>query len=234
MVIDVGSLDAADALMFGGTGHRVWTFEPSPTKHEPIRRRLAASAHAANITFFPYALSNFTGSASFAVHAVRQPKIREFLGARRGSLAFGSAGDSLQLEQDVGHTTSTQAVNLVAVRTLDSLVAPREHVLFLKIDAQGFDFRVLLGASRLLSERRVEHLLFELAPHLMPGGRSEAATSLMFMEQMGYSCLPCHDTRAPRMRRSFSIDTYLSLFRNLTYVNIVCRLRASGRALAER
>ena len=36
----------------------------------------------------------------------------------------------------------------VPVRTLDGLIPGEQHVLMLKVDTQGFDYRVLLGAAR--------------------------------------------------------------------------------------
>jgi hypothetical protein len=43
-----------------------------------------------------------------------------------------------------------------------------QTVLFMKVDAQGHDFRVLQGADKLLTEQRVLVLLVEFAPTLMP------------------------------------------------------------------
>ena len=58
------------------------------------------------------------------------------------------------------------------------MVPEGETVLFMKVDAQGHDFRVLQGADRLLTEQRILILLAEFAPTLMVGGVPEALEML--------------------------------------------------------
>jgi hypothetical protein len=49
IVVDVGSFDASDAVLFAHSSKRhVWTFEPSPSKHESIRQRLRQEGLADN------------------------------------------------------------------------------------------------------------------------------------------------------------------------------------------
>ena len=67
-VLEVGSFDGSGAIAFARAGHRVWSFEPSPGKFEPTKKKIIAAGLAAKIYLFGYALSNVTGSAPFVVN----------------------------------------------------------------------------------------------------------------------------------------------------------------------
>jgi FkbM family methyltransferase len=65
--------------------------------------------------------------------------------------------------------TALEQEELIPVRSLDSYCA--EHgvsdIHFLKIDVEGAELDVLLGASRLLAERRIHYIQFEFGPNNM-------------------------------------------------------------------
>ena len=162
IVIDVGSFDGTDAISFAtASQQRVWTFEPTPSKHDGIRRRLNEAGVAGNVTLFPFALSNKTGDGQLEVLRAAKPKGRKFMNNQ-----LGSAQDLLTQDVRPGQLPTTRAgVVKVPIRQLDQVVAdhapPLARVAFMKVDAQGFDTLVLRGASRLLSERRIEKFVFE-------------------------------------------------------------------------
>ena len=184
-VLDVGSFDGRDAIAFGRAGHRVWSFEPSPGKVQPIRERIVATGLAANVSLFGYALSNYTGSAPFVVNRAGAGAKKMF----RGEL--GSAQDGLgKALWTVDNKTA--AIVEVPVRTLDTLVPISETVLLLKVDAQGFDYQVLLGAARLLAEKRVRRLVAEIMPLHAPGGTATIVEMVEYLNRMGYDCTRCN------------------------------------------
>ena len=131
LMVDVGALDGSDAIAYAQAGHRVWSFEPTPSKLEPIRKRFAReAARGASIRLFPYALSNESGSAGFVVNrAVAAPRMRRFVGD-----ALGSAQDGLHAPLYGGGRE--RAVVNVPVRTLDGLIPSGETVFMLKVDTQ--------------------------------------------------------------------------------------------------
>ena len=70
-----------------------------------------------------------------------------------------------------------------------------------QVDAQGHDYRVLRGATGLLSARRVRNLVIEFCPSLMPGGEAEALDALRLMARLGpLACMPCFDATSPSPR----------------------------------
>lgn len=225
LVIDVGSLDGSDAILFAqATKLRVWTFEPSPSKHAGIREKLARAAVTDTVTLYPFAISNRTGEATLELLRASGAKARRFMGN-----GFGSSGDLLtQVERPVGLPpgNATELVR-VPVRRLDDLVNISERIAFLKVDAQGQDLLVLRGAERLLANQRVGTLKIEFSPFLMPGRTTGALAGLRWLEQLGYRCAPCHASRAIFVDRSkpMSVDAFVGVYRGsqTAYDDIVCR-----------
>ena len=239
IVIDVGSFDGTDAISFAtASQQRVWTFEPTPSKHDGIRRRLNEAGVAGNVTLFPFALSNKTGDGQLEVLRAAKPKGRKFMNNQ-----LGSAQDLLTQDVRPGQLPTTRAgVVKVPIRQLDQVVAdhapPLARVAFMKVDAQGFDTLVLRGASRLLSERRIEKFVFEFTPFLMPGRENEAVAGLMWLERLGHLCVPCNQahTTAVKLRAPASIVDYVEYFRgkNDKYDDIACRPAGGTRRVRRR
>ena len=77
------------------------------------------------------------------------------------------------------------APDMVPVVTLDDDLAvvlnlgPFEtpHVALLEIDAQGYDFRVLVGAAALVAAQSLDVILFEFSPKLARAAGSAPAES---------------------------------------------------------
>ena len=78
------------------------------------------------------------------------------------------------------------------VRTLDSLVPAGQEVVLLKVDAQGYDYHVLLGAAQLLAEKRIHRVVAEIFPMHTPGGAETVVLMVEFLNRMGYVCSRCN------------------------------------------
>ena len=78
-----------------------------------------------------------------------------------------------------------------------------QEVYFLKIDAQGYDMKVVQSAGPMLP--KVQNIELEgacdNAPRLYPGAPN-CSTIWNFMNRAGYSCLLMHDVRHPEDRQS--------------------------------
>ena len=82
----------------------------------------------------------------------------------------------------VGHAPSGAVRRQVRLVKLDSVCDDHrlEHVDFLKIDAEGYDFQVLRGAEGLLAQQRVAIVQFEYnEPWISAGGTLAAAHELL-------------------------------------------------------
>jgi FkbM family methyltransferase len=98
-------------------------------------------------------------------------------------------------EPDAGETSSLvpEFSNLSAIKkwvnvtTLDIEVEKRQlkHIDFLKIDAEGYDFHVLRGASGLLSQQQIGVIQFEYGKAWAIAG-STLAAALNFLKSFGY------------------------------------------------
>ena len=192
LVIDVGAFDGSDALSYASAGHRVLSFEPSPSKAARIRARIARSGFADRITFVSAALADFNGSSAFVVsvpdHASDKRFMRGGSGVHRAE-AFGSEQDGFAVPWS--NDTSQAKTIRVPVRRLDDFVTPLESVLLLKVDAQGYDLAVLRGAEALLRERRVAVVVAELPVQLMPEKERSALALFSYMHGHGYRCARC-------------------------------------------
>lgn len=113
----------------------VHAFEPCTAARELLRGRLA-------------------GKPGTTIHA-------EALSDRAGESTFYSPGGAAGTSSM--HPESGGAAEPVRVTTLDDFFAAQSisRADMVKIDAEGFDFLVLLGAQRLLQEGRLEVIQFE-------------------------------------------------------------------------
>lgn len=137
---------------------RLWAFEPASAALGELQRRFQGEAR---LIVEPLALSDFIGLSSFS----------ERIGANHEQSSFSpsSGGDP------------ARQIN-VQVTTLDAYCRDRgvERIDFLKVDAEGHDFRVLAGGRDLLEAGRVRFVQFEYESHWRRGGSTlRAALDLL-------------------------------------------------------
>mmetsp|Transcript_26088 Transcript_26088/g.59101 ORF Transcript_26088/g.59101 Transcript_26088/m.59101 type:complete len:332 (-) Transcript_26088:240-1235(-) len=191
LVIDVGAYDGKEAIEYASAGHNVLSFEPTPSKSENIRRKIRSADLEDKITFYPWAVSDKSGEAPFIVNVgvhLENGKWAINEGEEKNPETMGSEQDGFRVPWS--HENST-TVN-VKVEKLDNVVPRDKFVLFMKVDSQGHDFKVLKGADRLLSEQRVAVFSAEISPGLMEGGAKEGLDMLNYIASKGYRCYGCH------------------------------------------
>jgi FkbM family methyltransferase len=167
MFVDVGANVGAWSLMFAsemGKEPRGLLFEPSP----PTARKLREVINAASLKeleVIACAVGDRSGSAMFHVES------------DHGETASLVAGHSLPGSTPV----------LVQVTTLDDEIANRKlgRVDFLKIDAEGFDLRVLKGAESCLRQQLIKVVQFEYN-HPWAAAGSTLADAYRYLESFGY------------------------------------------------
>ena len=142
LVIDVGAFDGLDAVRFAKNGrHRVFSFEPVPSKLERIRQNIEKSGLGNLITFFPVALSNYTGTADFFVAKDKLGK------AKMNKNVFGTEQDAFTIPWDPIHSVAIP----VKVGQLDDYIKS-EEVLYLKVMPKVMMVNYYLGQKKLLKK----------------------------------------------------------------------------------
>ncbi|MGQ9866134.1 MAG: FkbM family methyltransferase [Pseudanabaenaceae cyanobacterium] len=137
-------------------------FEPSAAAHRILQQRFADDP---GVEIVAAALSDTVGTALF----YEEPE----------------AGETSSLVAQ--HSQKQAQGRWVPVTTLDRAIAERgwERVDFVKIDAEGYDFRVLQGAQQLLQPQKIGSLQFEYnAPWALVG--STLAAALNLLQGFGY------------------------------------------------
>ena len=185
LAVDVGAYDGADTISYATAGHEVFSFEASPRKALGIMKLVNASGVAKRVSFWSAALSDHEGTTSFwqfptAGHSLER-------GSEMDSIASGPDLPAVRWKQNTTGLSKLQQKKIrlltpkhvtVPLLTLDGVMGSRT-ALFVKIDAQGHDGLVILGARALISERRAHILRFELSPFLAP---KQAASYLPAIE----------------------------------------------------
>eukprot|EP00286_Rhodomonas_abbreviata_P000826 CAMPEP_0181288470 /NCGR_PEP_ID=MMETSP1101-20121128/348_1 /TAXON_ID=46948 /ORGANISM="Rhodomonas abbreviata, Strain Caron Lab Isolate" /LENGTH=323 /DNA_ID=CAMNT_0023392591 /DNA_START=138 /DNA_END=1109 /DNA_ORIENTATION=+ len=190
LVIDVGAFDGKEAIEYALAGHKVMSFEPTPSKGVRIRQAIRDAGVEESVNFYPWAVSDHSGEAPFivnvAVHleeghwAVDDDKVKD-------PTKMGSEQDGFNVPWNKENSTTVN----VKVEKLDNVVPPGQYVLFMKVDSQGHDFSVLRGADQLLTEQRILVFSAEISPGLMVGGQQEALDMLNYIASKGYNCHAC-------------------------------------------
>jgi FkbM family methyltransferase len=140
---NIGYLTGLFAIRVGLAG-AVHAFEPHPKVQETLKRNIARvrlNPKSAPIATHVCALGDFVGEAQLI-----EPDCFQ---VNRGTARIAASEPGNELRSYV-----------VAMETLDHLFA-QESFDLVKIDVEGFEPRVFQGARRLLSERRIRHIVYE-------------------------------------------------------------------------
>lgn len=169
IICDVGSNIGASfrQMHHAKPGARFLVFEPS-ARFRPFLEENILLANAVGVEVFPYIVSSEPGNVTL-YNTPTTGTVLEF--ASKGAI------------ED----------QLVEAITLDALFAEREHpVHFIKIDTDGHDLEVLLGAAAVL-ERHRPVVYFEHVPKLLrrPEVRSDAVAGLEWLQCRGYRDFIC-------------------------------------------
>ncbi len=140
--LDIGGnigLQSIRMSQCAGDGGKVYAFEPLGYLQEKFKRNMALNK-AANVTLFPYALSNHEGEADFSID----------------KNAWNQGTFSLNNQNDAGEKQQVLikvADNLHEIQDLNSLD-------LIKIDVEGFEFHVLQGLKQTIQKHK-PRIIFE-------------------------------------------------------------------------
>ena len=147
---NVGVYSVRAGVLVGPEG-RVYSFEPVPTTLERLRQTIAINT-AQNVTVIPKAITNECGIVQINVYE------------GEGLSGWSTLGRHPMVRPDGATVTPAVAIDVEA-ETLDEFCA-REgigHVRLCKVDVEGFEPNVFEGATRMLSEQRIDVVLFEIS-----------------------------------------------------------------------
>ena len=126
LVIDVGAYDGTEAIEFAQAGHKVLSFEPTPSKARKIRQALEDAGVSDNVDFFSYAISDHSGTAPFVVNVGVHMENGQWVvneGESKDASEIGSEQDGFRVPWNKENSTTIQ----VPVETLDNMVSATEE-----------------------------------------------------------------------------------------------------------
>jgi FkbM family methyltransferase len=169
--IDVGAHIGAYTLGLAkavGTNGQVHAFEPNPVTFRRLQRNVELNS-LGNLRLNQIAVSDSAGEAH-----LNSPTERN------------TSGATLVSEERVhGLPTQTYAVHTT---TLDYYVETNgiSHIDLLKIDAQGYDLRVLRGAENMIRRWR-PRIMIEYDPYWLVRAQSSGSELLDYLRKLRYS-----------------------------------------------
>ncbi len=131
--IDAGANIGLHAIEMS-KGKKVYTFEPNPLICKRLKENLALSK-ITNVEVMEIGLSNTTGALDFHIPLKENPN--QGLGSLYES-HVGASSEKIQVKID----------------TIDNLFPNLEKLNLIKIDVEGHDFNVILGASKTIERLR--------------------------------------------------------------------------------
>jgi len=175
LCLDVGANVGhfADEYLAEFSDSDIHCFEPTPQALETLRQKAAKNSH---ITVNPKAVGKTRGTSTFNLNA--KSVTNSLLAASSDSAQWAPASY-------MAKETSLE----VEVITLDDYCAAGniQHVDLLKIDAQGYDLKVLEGAQRLLQEKRVNWIYIEMLLVPLYEGQCFFHEIHQFLHPLGYN-----------------------------------------------
>ena len=176
VVFDVGAHAgrfAAHAERFTSTAARIYAFEPVPHTFQMLRENLALNG-CTRVIATQAAVSDRDGIATMNLFP---PAFS----------SWNSLGKPVMKTPTGGRLSPAESVSVPAI-TLDGF-CERERISridFLKVDVEGFEKSVFEGSRRLLSERRIGRICFEISADPLRGAGVTARDVFDVLSTHGY------------------------------------------------
>lgn len=174
--MDIGANIGACTFEMASLGTPVLAFEPLSSNLFYLTSSVAANPRLANsVRVFPFALGEATNFSPIFSQSQNQ-----------GNTVVGVAvPDSVDARM--------RLVDTVSVRKLDEVITSCgggvSVIRLLKLDAQGYELKVLKGAVKTLRSGRIKAIKFELAPKWLLAQQTSAVEVCNELRRFGYSVL---------------------------------------------
>jgi FkbM family methyltransferase len=164
LLLDVGANFGYFSCMWASLNpsNKVIAFEASPRVFKPLSINVAKNGLQDRVTI-----------------------VNKALGNEKGILPFDPGPDSETGWGGLVSQSSQRTID-VPVVTLDEYMDPEVKIAAMKIDTEGADYLVLLGATSILKQKKVAHIFYEenLSRMKALGIKKDEAKS--FLESIGY------------------------------------------------
>lgn len=190
LFVDAGANIGTCSLLLAANGANVVAFEPQPSNlfyfEESIRRSSARMKELIDVR--RVGLGNQTG-----IHTIF---------AQRGNEG-NSVIDIPIAGQDKDSANMKKRSFTIKVETLDDMLWPEGAVMptvaLLKIDVQGYEHNVLMGARRLIDRGAIKVIRFELSSRYLSKQGSSALDVCLFLERYEFKLFNDKGTRIAPM-----------------------------------
>jgi FkbM family methyltransferase len=168
IIVDVGAAGFPNSP--GQYGYRpgdiAYVFEPNKTAYDLIKENCSSDE---NIHVYNIALSNTTGKSNF------------YLTQKQDCSSLRCPNELILKDRD--DITTYKEIE-VDVDLLDNILGHLTHIDYLKLDTQGSEYEVLLGASELL--KRTKHIKCEVESTEWYKGQKLAADVVELLKSKGF------------------------------------------------
>jgi FkbM family methyltransferase len=171
-MVEVGANMGYFSLIWAGNapGNRVFAFEPSLPNVTRLLRNIKLNRLEDQIHVLPVAVGRQVGLSHFELGPITQ--------TGQGGLCNHDVESSLT----------------VVVVTLDQLFCDGSTIDCLKIDVEGADTWVLMGAERLLRSRLIRYIAYEQNKERMERLGIRLGEAEKWLESVGYETFPLNDS----------------------------------------
>lgn len=171
--VDAGANIGLFSLMVAARGHDVIAFEPSGDNRALFEGSIAANGLQDRITLRPVAVSDGA---------------RPGAGATLRCLGHDMGGCTLRPERSAFENAGDLLLSDVAVTTLGEAVPPGSKVVCIKVDVEGMEGHVLVGALPVLLDSRdyLSAMFFEFAPASLRLAGVEPVWFLTLLHRLGF------------------------------------------------
>lgn len=170
-MIDVGANFGYFSLIWAAANpaNKSIAFEASPRNAGYLQKNVDSNGLSESIKVYPFAL-----------------------GRSNGELEFDPGPDDMTGWGGLKLTTSTSSFR-VPVKRLDDILDSSITVDFMKVDTEGADTWVLMGAEKLLKEKRIKEIHFEQNKPRLRQLNIADDEAVNFLNSAGYNVMPLSD-----------------------------------------
>jgi FkbM family methyltransferase len=169
---DIGANIGITSIWMSQYFDQVYSFEPEFQNIERFKENIEINK-VKNIKLIPFALSDKEGLDTLNI--------------------FKSYGHHSLSDQHISAPIATQEVVLI---TLDKFCEDNsiEYIDFLKIDVEGFEFEVLNGSKKMLTNKKIKLIAFEHSPILLKNQNRDPKSVLEYLISANYTIFKLNGT----------------------------------------